>query len=141
MGGAECPESRRDAGEFSPGLRPGNVAKQNAPSPYNLFRIRTSKKPGGYPPPRNFLIPFRRRRTPRKLAKRRVSNILQIFNPDFAGVKPVASHLPQKSKESHALAERRVLFRVLAKRNQVHHFFALLRRAFKKRSLVIAVRA
>src|SRR5271154_164390 len=76
------------------------------------------------------------RRAAGKFAQRSVSNVLQIRDADFAGVKSVAGHIAQQRKKCHALAQRRIFDSVLAISDQLHDFFLLLRRTFEKRLAV-----
>src|SRR5258708_22058829 len=56
---------------------------------------------------------LRQRRTPKPLTARHVADVLQVRDPDLAGVVAVASHLSQEREERHTMAQSRILFRVL----------------------------
>src|SRR5258708_26056224 len=73
---------------------------------------------------------LRQRRAAGELAQRGVPYILKVGDADPAGVEAVAGEIAQKRKERHALAERGILLRILAKRNQVQDLILLFRLAF-----------
>src|SRR5260221_599315 len=83
------------------------------------------------------LVSLRQRRAPRPLTARHVPDILQILDPDFAGIKPVAGHPPQKREERHALTERVIFFRILPVSDQVQNLLLLFRHAFHERFSVL----
>src|SRR5256885_9541841 len=79
-------------------------------------------------------------RAARPFAPRHVPDVLQIFNPDFARVIPVASKIAQERKKRHALAQRSVSLRIFPVRDQVQNLFPLSRRALQI-NLSVLVRA
>src|SRR5271167_139883 len=80
----------------------------------------------------NFNLGPGKRRAAGEFAQSCISDVLQVLDADFARVEAVAGEPAQEGEKGYPLAQRWVLFRVLAECDQVQQLFALFRSAIQK---------